>query len=52
MTSLCASSVPARTVGNALAVEYISSQFTVPTELDAFSAAVNINVAVDIESSS
>ena len=53
MTSLHASSVPAPTVGNALTVEYISSRLTVPTELDAFSAAVGsagVNVAVDIDS--
>ena len=33
-------------------VEYISSRLTVPTELDAFSAAVSnagINVAIDID---
>lgn len=41
MTSLHASSVPTRTVGNALTVEYISSRLTVPNDLDAFSAAVS-----------
>ena len=52
MVSLHASSVPARTVGNALTVEYISSRLTVPAELDAFSAAVSnagVNVAIDID---
>ena len=52
MTSLHASSVPARTVGNALNVKYISSRHTVPTKLDAISAAVSsagVNVAVDID---
>ena len=52
MTSLHASSVPARTVGNGLNIEYISSRHTVPTELDAISAAVSsasVNVAVDID---
>ena len=53
ITSLHASCVPARTVGNALTVEYISTRLTVPNELDAFSAAVSsagFNVAVDIDS--
>ena len=52
MVSLHASSVPAQTVGNALVAEYISSRLTVPTELDAFSAAVSnagVNVAIDID---
>jgi len=53
MTSLHVSSKPARTVGNALTVEFISSRLTVPTEWDAFSATVGsagVNVAVDIDS--
>ena len=53
MTSLHVSSIPALMVGNALTVEFISSRLTVPTELDAFSAAVGsagVNVAVDIDS--
>ena len=53
MTSLHASIVPARTFGNGLTVEYISSRLMVLTELDAFSAAVSsagVNVAVDIDS--
>ena len=51
--SLHASSLPARTVGNALTVEYVSSRHAVPTEVDSICAAVSsvgVNVPVDINS--
>ena len=51
--SLHASSLPARTVGNALTVKYVSSRHAVPTEVGSICAAVSsagVNVPYDINS--